>query len=1563
MISLDGDAERHFDEVPPGLPNPLPEPSAVVGIGASAGGLKAITALLNAVPAASGLAFVVIQHRTPNNERLLADLLAKATPLSVHTAEDGIALEPDHVYIAPAGQLPTMEGGRLRIRKPELPTDAALPIDIFFRTLGVDQQEKAICVVLSGTGSDGSNGLRSVKECGGLVVVQEPATAIFDAMPGSAIATGMADYVLAPEQIPGALIDFVRQPYLGPSAKRGGQTVVDEPPSDALDGILGLLAAQTKRDHRAYKTKSLIRRIERRMGIHQIAGMPEYLTFLSNNPAEIEQLSRDILISVTRFFRDGPAFEALAGDFIGPLLRERTSGRPIRAWVPACATGEEAYSVAILLMEACARIGKSFDIRVFGSDVDNRALNVARAGLYPDTIAVDVSVDRLARFFTKVEGGGYKVAKALRESVTFAQHNLLNDPPFSNLDLISCRNVLIYIEPAVQKIIFAMFHFALASEGGLFLGSAETVDSRSDLFAPLSKKWRLYRKLGMTRGDAITLPLSGGAKELTVPAPIVSTRGSSPAEVIRQALLLEYAPAAVLIDGLLRIQYLFGPTSEFLDLPTGEPPWNLTAMTRGDLRLKLRGAIAQAIATSGRVRIASVRHKRQGMPVLVTVRVIPVHLPRVRDDLLLVTFAIDDSAEVPSGGASPPLTETAGVEQLEHELRVTRDELNDTIAELSVTSETLRIANEENLSIGEEFQSTSEELETSKEELQSLNEELSTLNSQLHEKVDELEVTTNDLTNLLSSTDIATVFLSPDLRIKRFTPTATRLFTLLPQDTGRPITDISRRFTDPDLVADIRRVLMSLASSEREVTVDGDITFLRRIQPYRTQDGRVEGTVITFSDVTPLKRTSLALAQRVRQHKLIADLGWRHPAGEDGPDTLTEAATLIASGFGVDGVAILGADPGGGPSGNGGEEVGGLTLLGSVGFAVPQGGAAGFLSGMTTLVGRVFQSRQPMIVRDFTDDPGDWAPVPLLGGQAFSGLGIPFGDGAGAPSVLALFSQNPGRFAESDLEFAQAIASVLGLVLERAGTLKAARADRDFAQAIVDTVREPLLVIDETLRVVAASAAFYRTFGSEPAATFGHPLHEAADGLFADPALRAALERIIPDQTAIDALEIVVGHRPAERRTLLLNARRLNQDGRLILLAMEDVTRQSQVREALADAKAAAEQASASKTRFLAAASHDLRQPVQALLMFQYLLAMQPLGDASIKLLDSLGQSLGALTSMLDDILDVSRLDAGIIEVKPRPCLVHQMIAQLSDEIAPLSHLAGLRFRYVPTSLVVRSDPKLLVRILRNFIANAVKYTDEGGILVGCRRSGPNVRIQVWDTGRGIPQDQLTTIFEEFHQVGNPERDRRLGLGLGLAIVERLATLLDHPIRVGSTPGRGSVFEILVPLADGSDPIPADETERNTGGGNGERVLVIDDDPAVLDGVEAFLSEQGYEVMAALDGDTALERLRECPPHLVIADFRLKGAETGSDVIRRLVLHFGVPLPGILLTGDTSPERIREAADSGFMLLHKPLSPQDLLAAIQRALAGLPPLEGAERHPERATPPSIGHPLQRPRIA
>jgi two-component system, chemotaxis family, CheB/CheR fusion protein len=1487
----------------------------VVGVGASAGGLKAITALLAEVPMTSGLSLVVMQHRSPNNEDLLISLLAKATPLPVACAEHGLELKANHVYVAPAGKALGLEQGRF-IHTTAAEGDPKLPIDVFFRSLAAERQGTAIAVVLSGSGADGTNGLSAVKENGGLIVVQDPSTAEFDSMPRNAIATGMADYVLAPERIPEALIRYIRQPYVRNMANGV------EPSSEDLDRILSLLQASCRRDYRAYKTGTLARRIERRMGIHQIDSMSAYLDFLGTHPAEIEQMSRDILISVTRFFRDPDAFAALDEMILRPLVKRSNGDRPIRVWVPGCATGEEVYSIAILLKEACAAANTTRDIKVFGTDLDLHALDFARAGVYSETIAIDVSEDRLNSFFSRTSTG-YKVKSFLRDAVSFAVQNLISDPPFSNLDLISCRNVLIYIDPAVQASIINLFHFGLVDGGGLMLGSAETIGNRTDLFESLSKKLHLYRRLGGGRRLGLSLPASSANMSLeTALAPIVTVR-NSPADITRQALLLAYAPAAALIDRQFHILYLFGPTGDFLDLPTGEPSQDLTAMMRGDLRLKVRGAVNRVIESNQRITITGIRQKRAGVQGLVTVTVAPIPGPKTANALLLVTFVRETETVAAAADPSQASGEASVVEQLEYELRVTRDDLNGTIQELESSNEALRAANEEVLSINEELQSSNEEMETSKEELQSLNEELSSVNAQLHEKISELETATNDLTNLLTSSDVATLFLSPDLRIKRFTPSATRLFSFIPTDIGRPITDVARHFTDPHLLSDNQRVLDTLTPQEREVEAEGDLLLMRRILPYRTQDNRIEGTVVTFSDVTPLKRTETTLLSRARQQRLVADFGRQALSGEGLPALLHAASAMVAETLGADFVCIFGPSK---------EQE--LTLLDGFGWNWQEN--ADRLSPIhpSSHIGHVFWSKQPLIVANFATDRhvrgGTPVPVPDIA----SGLAVAFGSNAKIPSILALYSRKLGHFGDDDLEFAQAVANVLGLAMARAATLEETRKARDFAEAIVDTVRKPLLVLDGALTVIMASQSYYHMFGTSPAATVGHSLSVLAGGLFHEANLEGILEDALANEGSVESLEISGGHDADGPRTLRIDARQLTRSDRMILVEMEDITESLRTQTMLARAKATAEHASAGKTRFLAAASHDLRQPVQAAVIFHYLLSEMKLEEKASRLLHSLGNTLTVLRSMLDEILDVSRLDAGVVNVQATDFRLDTIFGHLQDEFTQLAQAKALTLRSVGTELVVRSDPKLLERILQNLLANAVKYTDQGRILIGCRRFGDLVRIQIWDTGRGIPAEQLSAIFEEFHQIGNPGRDHSRGLGLGLSIVDRLAQLLGHPISVRSAPGKGSVFEIDVPLAKGrvapSVDLPFVSLE-----GEGRSVLVIDDDPAVLESLQLFLIGDGFEVLATTDPSLALELFADKPPPaLMIADYRLHGGETGAAAIKRLNDHFGVAVPGILLTGDTSPERIREANSSTLTLLHKPIDPRELATSIRDALIG-----------------------------
>jgi two-component system CheB/CheR fusion protein len=825
----------------------------VAGIGASAGGLDAFKKLFAAMPRDSGIAFVLVPHLDPAHESLMVELLARHTKMLVAEAENNMPVKANHVYIIPPNKYMTIHGGILRLTGPVERRTSQTSIDMFLRSLADDQQERSICIILSGTGSHGTLGLKAVKAAGGMAMVQDPATAEYQRMPQSAIATGLADYVLPVEHMPEALVKYIQHAYVN-----GGARIEEaSEAADHLSQVVALLRTRSKFDFRCYRKKMLMRRIERRMGLNHLDSVSAYLALMRDNPDELKQLLKDLFISVTSFFRDPQAFEQLANGVIAPLVRSKQADDVLRVWVPGCATGEEPYSIAMLVQEQLAAAHKNCRMQIFATDIDEEALDVARHGLYPDTIAADVSPERLARFFTMVDDHTYEVSKPLREAVIFAFQNLISDAPFTKLDLISCRNVLIYLEPDVQKKVISLFHFALSEGGSLFLGPSETIGRQIDLFEALSKKWRTYRRIGPSRLERLDFPIIPAAETRGAGRPHAPAAPVQPvnfAELTQRLLLEQLAAAAVLINRKYEIFYFFGPCSKYLELPPGEPTHDLMLLAREGLGGKLRGAAHRAIRDNDTVVLTGVRLKRNGNYYSVRVTVRPIKLLRAAEGLLLIAF--EDETAAPATSLPREQGEAgdeAAMRQLEYELKATREDLQSTIEELESSNEELKASNEEVMSMNEELQSANEELETSKEELQSLNEELTTVNNQLQDKVQELETTSNDMANFLNCTDIATVFLDMALRITRFTPAATKLFHIIAADVGRPLGDLTTRFSDPNLLGDARQVLEHLVPLEKEIASTTGDWWLRRVMPYRTRDNRMDGVVITFVDVTQRK--------------------------------------------------------------------------------------------------------------------------------------------------------------------------------------------------------------------------------------------------------------------------------------------------------------------------------------------------------------------------------------------------------------------------------------------------------------------------------------------------------------------------------------------------------------------------------------------------------------------------------------------------------------------------------------------------------------------------------------
>jgi two-component system CheB/CheR fusion protein len=830
----------------------------VVGIGASAGGLDAFKKFFAHMPADSGLAFVLVPHLDPNHASLMAELLGRHTAMPVVEAADNVAVEANRVYVIPPNRDLALRGGRLRLSRPAEPRGRGTSIDSFFRSLAADLHEQAVGIVLSGTGTHGTLGLQAVKANGGLVMAQDPATAEHEQMPRSAINAGLADYVLPPEQMPEAIVQYAHHFYVN-----GGAKPPDEGAADHLNQILAVLHARLKVDFRCYRKRMLARRVERRMSLKHLDEMPAYLALLREQPDEARQLAKDLLISVTGFFRDPELYHLLGEQVFPEIIRRKNPGATVRVWVPGCATGEEAYSLTMVLLEQLAAAQKNLRLQVFASDIDEDALAAARHGVYPESITADVSAERLARFFTRADETSFEVAKQLREPIVFAAQNLVQDPPFSKLDVISCRNVLIYLEPETQRRGVPLLHFALNDDGTLVLGPSETIGRHADLFESVSKKWRVYRRVGNGRPEHLDFP---GPRGREAPAP-AARAGEAPAgprpnfaELTTLALLEEFAAAAVLINRKNEILYYHGQTGRFLEAPPGEPTQDLLRLTREGLRPKLRAAVHKAATERQRVSTSRVRVKHDGSTFWARATVRPLVAPRGPEGLLLVVLEEDREAPRPGDGAPP---DEALERHLENELQAVRQDLQTTIEELESSNEELKSSNEEVMSMNEELQSANEELETSKEELQSLNEELTTVNGQFQDKIAELELTNNDLANLLSSTDIATVFLDTSFRVKRFTPATTKLLSLLATDVDRPIDTFARRFSDGDLLADCRAVLETLTPREREIHTDDGRVCLRRVLPYRTLDNKIEGVVLTFTDVT-------ALRQALERQRLLA---------------------------------------------------------------------------------------------------------------------------------------------------------------------------------------------------------------------------------------------------------------------------------------------------------------------------------------------------------------------------------------------------------------------------------------------------------------------------------------------------------------------------------------------------------------------------------------------------------------------------------------------------------------------------------------------------------------------
>ncbi|MGK7654683.1 chemotaxis protein CheB [Roseovarius sp. B08] len=1040
----------------------------IVGIGASAGGLDAYKRFLHALPDDTGAAFILIQHLDPNHPSMMADLLTRQTAMTVVQAEDDMLLARDTVYVIPPGKFIRLTDRKLSLDAPVEENGIRMAIDYFFRSLAEERGEKAIGIVLSGTGSDGTLGLREIKAAGGMAMAQDPNEAEHDGMPRSAVSTGLVDFVLPVAEMPERLKQFFQHPYLRESNE--AETPLSQQTPDGYNEVLRLLRSQTEYDFRDYKRGTVERRIQRRMGLGQFRELSDYVEHLNETPEEVHSLFRDLLIGVTRFFREPDVWEVLADKVIEPMLDGKNTKDGIRAWVPGCASGEEAYTLAMTIFDRLDRRRADLPVQVFATDLNSRAIDVARTGRYPVAALPDIP-EPMRRSFITEEDETFQVSKRLRETVVFATQNVISDPPFSRLDIISCRNVMIYLEPDVQQRMIEMFHFALSENGHLLLGNSENAERPGRLFSPVEKSSRIYRKAinSRVRPGKFPVPPSGTQDGMKLPS---RTRSFAPvAETARRQLMERFVPPCVVISSSMEALYFHGAVRDYLQFPDGEQTSRLSDIVVPELRGKLR-TVLNTLRTGGKEAEALALNVPRGDG-QISVRILAEAV--VGDDgerTYLVCF--NDASDVRDTDAEDAARAKAlkeagpderdAVETLEYELQSTREDLQSIIEEMETSNEELKASNEEVMSMNEELQSTNEELETSREELQSLNEELSTVNNQLEDKIEELEETNNDLNNLLTSIDIGVIFLDTDLLIRRFTPAMKDVMRIIDGDVGRPVEDIVMRVQDPDLIEDARTCLEKLTDMEAEISTDDGRHRIRRLRPYRTSENAIQGVVVSYTDVTNLQKARAAARRREAQQEAVAELGRAALSGADLQDVFDMAVRELSEHMGARYTKVLQLDPGGGY----------LTLRAGVGWTEATVGESTVGSGVESQAGYTLQQRGAVVVRDFREEKRFTAPRLLKDHHILCGASVIIGPNDAPWGVLGVHESDFDRcsFNADDINFLQAVSNVLWLVIARGRALDNIEEERRQLRDMADSLPILFAVIDADQRYEFVNKAY-----------------------------------------------------------------------------------------------------------------------------------------------------------------------------------------------------------------------------------------------------------------------------------------------------------------------------------------------------------------------------------------------------------------------------------------------------------------------------------------------------------
>ncbi len=1445
--------------------------SLMVALGASAGGQEAFRSFLSAMPPDSGFVFVLV-HLEPHSAVVMSQVLGAHTAMRVLEAADGLPIEPNHVYVTPSNATPTIQDGVFRLSRLVDPRGPRTAIDALLRSLGEEGKQRAVAVVLSGSGHDSVTGLKVVREHGGLTIAQHPATAAHPEMPRHAIEAGLVNCVLAIRDMPAALLEYARRL----PAEEDRANLVEEIAA-RLPEICALIIERTGHDFRQYKRTTLLRRVQHRAQVVRATSIADYMTQLRREADEPMQLVRDLLIGVTDFFRDPDTFEAVRAELVPALFADRGADSPLRVWVPGCATGEEVYSIAMLLMEHIEALPAAPRVQIFGTDLDDQAIEIARQGRYPREATRLISSDRLARFVVAEEGGTCSVAKAIRDVCVFSRHDLTKDPPFSRIDLISCRNVLIYLEGEFQKRVLGLFHYALVEGGYLLLGPSESVSQRTELFRAVDGKRRIFQKKRVVGHALPRLPLGERTGAARRASELVRRSAWSPEQsierTIERCLLERYGPPCVVVNEQGDIVYLSGQTGKYLEPSTGALDVNVSNMVLRALRPEVRSAVHRAVRMREQVVHENIAVETLGGTQRLNLVVRP--LGGLDDDLGLFVVLFDELLPAARGETPPlgPRRESAPLlDQLEHELKATREHLQTTIEELETSNEELKSSNEELLSMNEE--------------LQSLNEEFETLNSELKAKIEALDATNDDLQNLLLSTQIPTVFLDDELRIRRFTPAATEVFRLIEGDVGRPILDIAARFDASSLASDARDVLRTLAPKEREVQLDdGRCCYVMRVLPYRTLTNVISGVVITLVDVTRVKEAE------VQRGQLAA---------------IVESAEQ----------AILGA---------------------TVDGAITSWNAAAermFGYGEKEVTGRPAH----LIVAPERADEMRAVLDRVLAGERLEPVET-LGIARGGARVDVSISVAPIHDAGGKIIGASAM---LTDITRRKRAEEALRASEEdfrtiFESAVVGKVQcEP-----GAGRFVRVNRKFAAMLGHEAADLLGKALLDVTAPEDAS-AVAELYERLLRGEISDFAIENRYVTRDARRLWASTTVTAIRDAGGRIahtMAVVQDITRRKQVEADLITAREAAEHANRTKDQFLAVLSHELRTPLTPVVTAaSRLLRRDDLVDDVRRSVEMIQRNAELEARLIDDLLDLTRVVRGKLElitqaVAARTVIEHAMEI-CADEVDAKS--IRLTLDVAPGEHWVSADVARLEQVVWNLLKNAVKFSYPGSqIELRCYHEGAQVVIEVRDQGVGIEPEVLPRIFDAFEQ-GNADTTRHFGgLGLGLAISRAIVQLHGGTI-TASSPGRGSgaTFRVLLPSARPPAAVtPAQAKAAGTAAPRRAlRILLVEDHEDTAEMMSELLTLTGHTVRIARSVRSALDLVGAEAFDLLVSDLGLPDG-SGTELIAS-IRSAGNELKAIALSGYGMEEDRRKTIRAGFVEhLIKPVSFRDLDAAIQRVMA------------------------------